>query len=99
MDPNYKWLIAILIAIVIIGVQSFLSRRANVYFGAIVPILYLVFIFGWWIIRTGNVNTSSLIKVAVAGTLFLLGTWAKGRESLKNKRKKELEKMKLHDIH
>lgn len=99
MDPNYKWLIAFLIAILIIGVQAFLSRRANVYWGAIVPILYLVCIFGWWITREENVNTSSLIKVAVAGTVFLLGTWAKGRESLKNKRKKELEKMKLHDIH
>ncbi|GAB0168276.1 hypothetical protein LSPCS325_17130 [Lysinibacillus sp. CTST325] len=98
MDPTYKWIIAILIAIVIIGIQSFLSRRTNVYWGAIVPILYLVFIFGWWSIRVDNVNTSSLIKAAVGGSVFLLGTWAKGRESLKNKRKKELEKMKLHDI-
>ncbi|MCL1694694.1 hypothetical protein [Lysinibacillus sp. BPa_S21] len=98
MDPIYKWILAILIAIVLIGIQSFLSRRTNVYWGAIVPILYLVFIFGWWFNGIENVTTYSLIKVAVVGSVFLLGTWAKGRESLKNKRKKELEKMKLYDI-
>ncbi|MEY9979148.1 hypothetical protein [Lysinibacillus sp. RC79] len=98
MDPIYKWLIAILVAIVILGVQFILSRRTKVYWGAIVPVLYLVFIFGWWYNRMDNINTYTLIKVAVVGPVVLLGMWARGRESLKNKRKKELEKMKLHDI-
>jgi len=41
-----------------------------------------------------NFNTYTLFKVAVVGPAI----WARGRESLKNKRKKELEKMKLYDI-
>ncbi|MFT9819229.1 hypothetical protein [Lysinibacillus sp. NPDC056185] len=98
MDPMYKWLIAILIAIVILGTQFYLSRRTNVYWGAIVPVVYLVIIFGWWYNGMDKFNTYTLFKVAVVGPAVLLGIWARGRESLKNKRKKELEKMKLHDI-
>ncbi|GIN85181.1 hypothetical protein J6TS2_15670 [Heyndrickxia sporothermodurans] len=83
MDPVYKWLIAI----GILGVQFFLSRRTNVYWGTILPVLYLVFISGWLSNRIGNGNTFSLILVSVGGLAILLGIWSKGRESLKNKRK------------
>jgi len=94
MNEVYGWLIAI----GILGIQFVLSRRNNVYWGAILPILYLVFIFGWLAKRMGNGNTFTLIITAIAGLAVLLGIWIKGREALKNKRKKELEKMKLHDI-
>ena len=94
MDEVYKWLIAF----GILGVQFFLSRRTNVYWGAILPVLYLVFIFEWLSNRMDNGHPFHTIFVAVAGLMILLGDWAKGRDSLKNKRKKELEKMRLHDI-
>ncbi|MDM5291894.1 hypothetical protein QUF81_01140 [Peribacillus simplex] len=94
MDQVYKWLIFI----GIMGVQFFLSRRNNAYWGAILPVLYLVFIFGWLSNRMVNGNTFSLIIVAIGGLAILLGEWSNGRESLKKKRKKELEKMKTLDI-
>lgn len=88
-----------LIAIVILGIQSFLSRRNNVYWGAILPVMYLVTFTYLRFSETFFVkNTSSFLFGVFGGLVVLLGAWANGRESLKKKRKKELEKMKLHDI-
>ena len=90
----YGWLIAI----VIIGLQFYLSRRINVYWGAILPGLYLVFIVSWFLKKFGEVDTLSLILAAVGGLAFLLSIWINGRESLKKKRKKELEKIHIQNI-
>ncbi|USG67762.1 hypothetical protein NDK47_10990 [Brevibacillus ruminantium] len=94
MFQVYGWLIAIGVLVV----QFFLSRRTNVYWGAVLPALYVVFIFIWLPERFGKEITFSIIIAAVAGLVFLLGMWLNGREDLKKKRKKELEKMELHDI-
>ncbi len=90
----YGWLIAIGVLVV----QFFLSRRTNVYWGAILPVLYVVFIIVWLPARFGKEITFSVILAAVAGLVFLFGMWFNGREYLKKKRKQELEKMELHDI-
>lgn len=94
MFQFYGWLIAI----AVLGIQIFLSRRSNVYWGAILPVLYLVFICFWLYERIGTDSTFSLVLAAVGGLAVLLGIWNNGREALKKKRKKELEKMELHDI-
>lgn len=94
MFQVYGWLIAIGVLVV----QFFLSRRTNVYWGAILPVLYVVFIIIWLPERFGKEIKFSVILAAVGGLVFLLGMWLNGREYLKKKRKKELEKMELHDI-
>lgn len=94
MSEVYGWAIAILV----IGVQFYLSRKENAYWGAILPVLYLVFIVGWFIKKLGEVETLSLILAAVGGLAFLLSVWINGRDSLKKKRKKEMEKIELNDI-
>ncbi|MBV7508992.1 hypothetical protein KW850_27700 [Bacillus sp. sid0103] len=94
MFEVYGWLIAI----VIIGIQFYLSRRTNVYWGAILPGLYLVFIVSWFLKKFGEVDTLSLILAAIGGLAFLLSIWINGRESLKKKRKKELEKIDIQNI-
>lgn len=81
-----------LITIIILVIQSFLSRRNNVYWGAILPIVYVVTLIYLWFFKTFSLLT------AFVGLVALLGIWADGRASLKKKRKKELEKMKLHDF-
>jgi chromate transport protein ChrA len=90
----YGWLIAF----VIIGIQFYFSRRTNVFLGAILPGLYLVFIVSWFLKKLGEVDTLSLILAAVGGLAFLLSIWINGRESLKKKRKKELEKIDIQNI-
>jgi len=94
MFEVYGWLIAI----VIIGVQFFLSRRTNVYWGAILPVVYLFSIKWLFFRRIGEENTLYLILAAIGGLAFLLSVWIKGRESLKKRRKKELEKIELQNI-
>ncbi|WP_210367122.1 hypothetical protein [Bacillus sp. REN3] len=94
MPGMYGWILAILI----IGIQFYLSRRRNVLWGAILPALYSVFIVGWFIKRFGQEDTLSLVLAAVGGMAFLLSVWISGREAVKKKRKKELEKMELQDM-
>lgn len=94
MSGIYGWVIAI----VVIGIQFYLSRKENVYWGAILPVLYLVFIVGWFIKKFGEVETLTLLLAAVGGFAFLLSIWINGRDSLKKKIKKEMEKIDLHDI-
>ncbi|SDK48141.1 hypothetical protein SAMN05216187_10955 [Jeotgalicoccus aerolatus] len=86
------------IAILVIGVQFYLSRRKYVYWGAILPVLYIVFIVGWFFKKFGEEDTLSLILAGVGGLAFLLSLWINGRDYLKKKRKKELEKIELQDI-
>lgn len=89
-----------LIAIVIMGVQYFLSRRNNVYWGALIPAVYLiVFVYG----RLSDTfftkgTTATFLFATCGGLIILLGIWANGREFLKKKREKELLKMKSQDI-
>lgn len=93
----YAWLIAL----VILGCQFYLSRRRNVWWGAILPIAYfLVFVYSWFsetFFTRGN-NTASFVLALLGGLAFLLLGWINGRESVKRKEKKELEKMKLRDF-
>ncbi|WP_377890342.1 hypothetical protein [Alkalihalobacillus sp. R86527] len=88
------WTIAILI---ILG-QFYLSRRANAYWGIIIPIAYVIY-FGWTFINTSEkVNSFSEVLAVVVGLVFLFSIWINGRESVKSKRKKELDKIELHNI-
>lgn len=94
MFEVYGWIIAIGIMLI----QLFLSRRTNVYWGAIIPVLYLVYIFNWVIERVGKVNMLTLILIAVGGLAILFDLWISGREYSKKKRKKESEKIALQDL-
>lgn len=95
MPQLYGWLIAILI----LGVQFFLARRTSVFWGAVLPVMYLIYIYGWLFERYGEGNTVSLVLAAFGGVVILLSIWINGRESLKRKRRKELEKINLQDIY
>ncbi|MCI0768317.1 hypothetical protein [Bacillus sp. TL12] len=89
-----------LIALILIGLQYFLSRRENVYLGMGLPVLYVVTLLYLWMSETLIVkgNTLIFIIIILGGLAILLGIWIKGREELKNKQKKELKKMKTKDM-
>lgn len=88
-----------LIAIAIVGVQYMLSRKNNAYWGAILPVLYMVFMtYGWVTDVFTDKNIINMVLATFGGEVVLLSAWVKGREFVKKKREKELEKMKLHDI-
>ncbi|ATO48401.1 hypothetical protein [Brevibacillus laterosporus] len=87
------------VGVVILGIQYYLSRRNNTYWGAILPVIYIAcFVYGK---LTGLFNEGkemSMILAALGGTALLLLVWIKGRTSVKDKRRKELEKIELHDL-
>ena len=89
----------LLFGLVILGSQYFLSRRNNTYWGAILPVIYFAF-FSYaslsGLLKGGNGFSKFLI--VFGGTSFLLSIWVNGRQAVKDKRKKELEKMELYDM-
>ncbi|MBK0010310.1 hypothetical protein IAE23_27980 [Bacillus sp. S35] len=91
------WMGYLIVAIVLI-LHHFLSTRANVYWGAIIPGAYLILCV--WLLCTGH-QTDHPIKSSVLllfGLLIFLIKWGVGRESYKKKQEKELNKMKTKDI-
>lgn len=93
MDELYR----ILIIIGVLAVQYFLSSRNNVYWGAVIPAAYIVFIT--WMFMTGRINSPlAFALILLIGLLFLIGEWSSGRKYLNQKTKKELDKIKTYDM-
>jgi len=86
-----------LIAFVILGLQHYLSRRKSVYWGALLPVAYVAFLIVLYV-RGIHGGVVTLVLPAIIGLLILLVNWSFGREALKKKRKKELEKIQLNDL-
>ncbi|MGN7402415.1 hypothetical protein ACTHO0_21400 [Cytobacillus praedii] len=81
----------------VLAVQFFLSTRNNTYWGAILPVAYIVFLT-WMLISNRMNSTISYVLVLLLGLLFLIAEWNGGRKYLREKRKKELDKMKILDM-
>lgn len=81
----------------ILAVQFFFSTRNNIYLGAILPVAYIVFLT--WLFVTNRIeSTIGFILYLLLGMLFLCVEWNGGRKYLREKRKKELDKMKTPDM-
>lgn len=93
-----SYLIALIIAVLLLVLQHFLSSREQVWLGAIIPIIYVAIVGSLLIVGQLEVNSSRDAYFLGAGLLIFLGIWAEGRSSFKKKRKKELDKMKAFDI-
>ena len=81
----------------VLAVQSFLSTRDNVYWGAILPVAYIVFLT-WMLISNRMESIIIYVLILLLGLLFLIAEWRRGRKHLFKKRKKELDKMKILDM-
>ena len=90
-------LIAIVIAIISVATQQYLSTRKNWIIGGFLPTIWIG--FSVWIIYFSNVKTAhSLIPECIVMFLTLIFAWADGRALVKKKVNEELNKMKIHDI-
>ncbi|ASK63911.1 hypothetical protein CFK37_17990 [Virgibacillus phasianinus] len=94
MEDFYK----LVLGFFIVAVQYFLARRPNVYFGAILPVAFTIIMFGWVYNEVGDGEGFSFYTTLILGLAIFLGEWIQGREAIKDKRKKELEKMKSYDM-
>ncbi|MBJ8056155.1 hypothetical protein JDS87_30980 [Bacillus cereus] len=87
----------VFIIAIVLAIQYFFSTRDSIYWGAIIPVAYVVLLTGMFV--TNNIeSTIGFILYLLLGILFLIVEWNQGRKSLHKKRKKELDKMKTHDI-
>ncbi|MFD2683257.1 hypothetical protein [Bacillus seohaeanensis] len=94
MEQVYGWSIAI----VVLTIQFIFARRKRAFWGAILPVLYLIFMVYWIPARNDDLSTVRLILVAIGGLAILCSIWINGREHLKKKRQKELEKIELKNL-
>lgn len=94
MNDLYK----LLIIVGILAVQYLLSTRNNVYWGAVVPVIYII-LSTWMFVLDRFESILGFILYLCLGLLFLLAEWSAGRKSLNKKRTRELNKMKTHDIY
>ncbi|MFB8424921.1 hypothetical protein ACFC4S_23170 [Priestia megaterium] len=91
------WVIYAIVAIALI-LHNFLSTRANVYWGAIMPSAYLVYC--GWLLFTGHLANHPIkgVLILLLGLLIFLIRWGTGRDTYKKKQETELNKMKTQDI-
>lgn len=89
-------LLSILILIVMFGVQYFLSTRSNKFLGAIIPILFVIFVTFMYF--NNNLGPITSIVLLVLGLILLFEQWYKGNKQKKVNSDKEMVKMKGKDL-
>ncbi|MGF7045994.1 hypothetical protein J2T13_000456 [Paenibacillus sp. DS2015] len=91
--------IQFVIAVGILVVQYFISKRGPVFVGAVLPVIYIgLFSYGYIIDFFSERSTENILGASIGGTVLLISAWIKGRESLAKERKRELNKIKAKDL-
>jgi len=80
----------------ILGVQYFFSTRNSVYWGGLIPLVFVI--WRTWILFNENEKFLSYVLILILGLAFLIGEWYEGRNALHKKTKQELDKMSSHDM-
>ncbi|MFI8707795.1 hypothetical protein ACIGHG_12070 [Bacillus sp. NPDC077411] len=91
-------IVGILVTIVIIVTQAFLSSRKNPYLGGIFPLAYIGFISFFFNKLITNGDYFSTWLMIIAGLCSFLSIWASGRKRFKKKRQKELDLIELQNL-
>lgn len=79
-----------------LALQYFFSTRNSVYWGGVIPVIFVV--WRTWIFINNDERVLSYVLVLLLGLAFLIGGWTKGRKSLTERTKKELNRMKSLDM-
>lgn len=92
-----EYILEAAIGIAIVVAEHILGSLKHCAFGGILPLLFAI--FGGWCFVSNKVpvNGESIFQYVLMLLIFL-SIWAEARESRKKKQKKELEKMKAHDL-
>lgn len=95
MDKGLMIALVIIGIVVLLGTHYFLSTRKHWAFGSLFPICYLAFAI--WVMTSQSIDTYTMVKIGM-GLIIFLGIWSDGRDKVKQKRLKEVDKMKVKDI-
>lgn len=80
-----------------LGLQFFLSARDSAYWGAIIPVLFISWLT--WLLVSGEIKSIlAYLLILSIGFIVLLLEWSEGRKALRNRREKELAKMRSYDM-
>ncbi|MED0968524.1 hypothetical protein [Bacillus paramycoides] len=90
--------VGIIVVIIIIVTQSFLSSRKTPYLGGILPVAYIGFISFFFNKLIANGDYFSTWLMLIAGLCGLLSIWNSGRERFKRNRQKELDRIELQNL-
>ncbi|RMB03845.1 hypothetical protein ATH33_0294 [Thermoactinomyces vulgaris] len=71
----------------VLAVQFFFSTRNKAYWGAILPVAYIV-LLTWMLISNRIESTIGYVLYLLPGLLFLIAEWNGGRKYFHEKRKK-----------
>ncbi|MCA2504001.1 hypothetical protein [Staphylococcus xylosus] len=89
-------ILSILILIVMFGIQYALSTNSNKFLGAIIPVLFVIFVgFMYFNDKLGPITS---IVLLILGLIALLEQWYKGNKQKKVNSNKEMVKMKGKDL-
>ena len=89
-------LLSILILIIMFGLQYFLSTRSNKFLGAIIPIIFIMFVAFMYF--SNNLGLITSIVLLALGLILLIEQWYKGNKQKKVNSSKEMVKMKGKDL-
>ena len=78
---------------VLLAIQYFLSRTGNKIVGAIVPVIFVIFLIYLYLSEKLGLNIWGAIIFGIIGLLFLLGQWDSAQKDNKKKTKKESDKV------
>lgn len=81
----------------VLGVQFFFSTRKNPFWGVIIPAIYTGYVT-WLFLDHQIESVIKYVLFLLLGILFLIAEWKSGRKYFHEKRKKELEKMRVLDM-
>ena len=88
--------VRLIITVLILGFQYFLSLRNSVYWGGIIPAITVIVMA--YLVITGKSDMLRSLLITGVGLLFMAAEWRRGREELQKKRNKELNKMRTQDL-
>ena len=95
---NLLTFLPVILYVVLLAIQYFLSKTGNKIIGGIVPVLFIVALAVLYTTGKLGLNIWGTLIFGVIGLLFLLGQWDSAQKDNKKKEQRELDKMIGKDL-
>jgi undecaprenyl pyrophosphate phosphatase UppP len=86
-----------LLIVAMSAIQYFMATRNPFILGVIMPVIFIG-VMTWLFITNRIENKIMYIVLLIVGLILLIEEWVKGRKALRNRRQKEMNKMKTKDL-
>jgi undecaprenyl pyrophosphate phosphatase UppP len=86
-----------LLIVAMSAIQYFMATRNPFILGVTMPVIFIG-VMTWLFITNRIENNIMYIVLLIVGLILLIEEWVKGRKALRNRRQKEMNKMKTKDL-